>query len=255
MVAYNTITAITNHDLFKFKGDVVMGNKRKSKFHIGDIVVISLYGTVGTITDVKMLNGTYAYEVNYSEGLYLENTLCLFTEYEDEVYEMERINIELNYFFGDLVMVAGYGSELFKVEGFRTEIWRYKEDAWEEVIYELSRIADGEWLEVTEEEITLIADVDQTNTLLQKLGLLYFLKKDQKSLELHNSMNKFRKSEKELLLLKKERKEIIDGLLDTYNDYKLLYEMFHDDEYKQVMDLVMNNIKRFVMIKRKVDES
>lgn len=31
-----------------------------------------MYGTVGNITDVKFLDGAYVYEVNYSEGLYIE---------------------------------------------------------------------------------------------------------------------------------------------------------------------------------------
>ena len=46
-----------------------MGRRRKAKFQINDTVVIMMYGTVGKITDVKWLDGTYVYEVNKSEGL------------------------------------------------------------------------------------------------------------------------------------------------------------------------------------------
>ena len=56
--------------------------------------------------------------------------------------------------------------------GFRTEIWRYKEDAWEDIIYELSRIGDGQWLEASEDELILVADAENANAFLQKLGLL-----------------------------------------------------------------------------------
>ena len=61
------------------------------------------------------------------------------------------------------VQVYGYGSDLFKVVGFRTEIWRYKEDAWEDIIYELSRIGDGQWLEASEDELILVADAENAN--------------------------------------------------------------------------------------------
>src|SRR5690606_22840176 len=112
--------------------------KKKPKYKIGDTVVITMYGTVGKITDVKWLDDMYVYEVNKSEGLYMESSLQILSEFEGEIMEKEHIDIEYKYFFGDLVHVKGYGSELFKVVGFRTEIWRYKEDAWEDVIYELS---------------------------------------------------------------------------------------------------------------------
>ena len=136
-----------------------------------------MYGTVGKITDVKWLDGNYVYEVNNSEGLYVESGLQLLSEYKGKIVEQEQIDIEYKFFFGDLVQVSGYGSDLFKVVGFRTEIWRYKEDAWEDVIYELSRVRDGEWLEASEEELTLVADAESAETFIQKLGLLYLINK------------------------------------------------------------------------------
>jgi hypothetical protein len=57
-------------------------------------------------------------------------------------------------------------------------------------------------------------------------------------------MNPFRKLEQEQLKLKREKKEIIDGLLDVYNDYKWLYEWFGDEEYKQMMELVVHYLKK-----------
>jgi hypothetical protein len=57
-------------------------------------------------------------------------------------------------------------------------------------------------------------------------------------------MNPFRKLEQEQLKLKREKKEIIDGLLDVYNDYKWLYEWFGDEEYKQMMELAVHYLKK-----------
>lgn len=220
-----------------------MSKKKKPKYKIGDTVVITIYGTVGKVTDVKWLDDMYVYEVNKSEGLYMESSLQMLSEYEGEIMEKEHIDIEYKYFFGDLVQVKGYGSDLFKIVGFRTEIWRYKEDAWEDVIYELSRINDGEWLEAGEEELTLVADAESADAFIQKLGLLYMINKKEKLPELKDSAHSFRKAEKELLEGIKERKVLIDGLLDIYNDYRILYEMFQDDEYKHIMRVILRKLK------------
>lgn len=223
-----------------------MEKRKKPKYKIGDTVVITMYGTVGKVTDIKWLDGMYVYEINKSEGLYLESSIQLLPEYEGTVMEKEHIDIEYSYFIGDLVQVKGYGSDLFKIVGFRTEIWRYKEDAWEDVIYELSRISDGEWLEAGEEELTLVADADSANTFIQKLGLLYLVNKKSKPPELENSKNSFRRAERQLLNKKKETSQLIDGLLDIYNDYRFLYDLFQDDEYKHVMRVVIHKLKLIV---------
>jgi hypothetical protein len=219
-----------------------MDKKKKPKFKIGDTVVITMYGTVGKITDVKWLDGKYLYEVNNSEGLYVEAGLQLLSEFKGKIVEQEQIDIEYKFFFGDLVQVSGYGSELFKVVGFRTEIWRYKEDAWEDVVYELSRVRDGEWLEASEEELTLVADAESADTFIQKLGLLYMINKQQNPIKLPKLQNILRKAEVEEMERKKEQKELIDSLLDIYNDYRILYEMFHDQEYYQVMRVVLRKL-------------
>lgn len=223
-----------------------MKERKKPKFRIGDTVVITIYGTVGKITDVKWLDGMYVYSINGSEGLFMESSLQQLSEYEGSIMEKEQIDIEYRYFIGDLVHVKGYGSDLFKVVGFRTEIWRYKEDAWEDVIYELSRISDGEWLEAGEEELTLIADAESADTFIQKLGLLYLVNKKQKPLELQEPIKSNRKAEKQVLDEKKEISQLIDGLLDIYNDYSNLYQMFGDEEYKHIMIVVLRKLKLIV---------
>ncbi|MBO0958308.1 hypothetical protein J1P26_01065 [Neobacillus sp. MM2021_6] len=221
-----------------------MAKRKKSKYQIGDTVVITMYGTVGKVTDVKWLEGKYVYEVNKSEGLYIEEALQLLSEYDGSIMEQEQIDIEYKFFFGDLVQVSGYGADLFKVVGFRTEIWRYKEDAWEDVIYELSRVSDGEWLEAGEEELTLVADAENADTFIQKLGLLYLVNKNEKTEKNPKLLqNMIRKAEVEEIERKKEKKELIDNLLDIYNDYRILYDMFQDQEYYQVMRVILRKLE------------
>ncbi|MDN3019386.1 hypothetical protein PH210_24750 [Paenibacillus sp. BSR1-1] len=223
-----------------------MTKRKKPKYKIGDTVVITIYGTVGRVTDVKWLDGKYVYEVNKSDGLFIEEALQLLSEYDGTIMEQEQIDIEYKFFIGDLVQVAGYGADLFKVVGFRTEIWRYKDDAWEDVIYELSRVSDGEWLEAGEEELTLVADAESADTFIQKLGLLYLVNKQEKPTKNPNLQNMVRKAEFEEIERKKEKKELIDNLLDIFNDYRILYELFHDQEYYQVMRVILRKLESLV---------
>jgi hypothetical protein len=224
-----------------------MKKRKIPKYKVGDTVVITMYGTVGKVTDVKWLDGKFVYEVNNSDGLFVESGLQLLSEYEGALVEQEQIDIEYKFFFGDLVQVSGYGSDLFKIVGFRTEIWRYKEDAWEDVIYELSRISDGEWLEAGEEELTLVADAESADTFIQKLGLLYLVKNEEKQVTLSKTQsNIIRKAELEEIERKKEKKQLIDNLLDIFNDYKILYTLFHDQEYYQVMRVILRKLQSVV---------
>lgn len=224
-----------------------MEKRKKPKFNIGDTVVITIFGTVGKVTDIKWLDGLHVYEINKSEGLYLETSLQMLSEYDGKLMEKEQIDIEYKYFFGDLVQVKGYGSDLFKVVGFRTEIWRYKEDAWEDVIYELSRIKDGEWLEAGEEELTLVADSESADTFIQKLGLLFSANKEVRpSVNLDKKSLQPRAGEKEELRKINQRRMTIDHLLDIYNDYRILYKWFNDDEYAHVMRVIIRKLSLLV---------
>ncbi len=232
-----------------------MNERNRAKFKIGDTVVITKSGTVGKITDVKWLDGMHVYRINGSDGLFMESSLQSLAEFEGNVMEKERIDIEYRYFIGDIVQVKEYGADLFRVVGFRTEIWRYKEDAWEDIIYELSRISDGEWLEAGEEELMLIVDAESADTFIQKLGLLYFANKKQRPLELTQPITSFRKAEKEYLHKKKELSQLIDGLLDIYNDYALLFDMFHDEEYKQIMKVILRKLQLIVNNSRPLNKS
>ncbi|MCM3588025.1 hypothetical protein M3182_20175 [Mesobacillus maritimus] len=224
-----------------------MANRKEPKYKIGDTVVITIYGTVGKVTNIKWLDGLYVYEINKGQGLYLESSLMPLDEYEGKLLEKEHIDIEYKFFFGDLVQVKGYGSDLFKIVGFRTEIWRYKEDSWEDVIYELSRLKDGEWLEAGEEELTLIADAESADLFIKKFGLL--LNTDKKILSGQDEKKQTssrRKSEKEELRKKSMKQSLIDSMLDLYNDYRILHEWFGDEEYAKVMKVVLRKLSVIV---------
>jgi len=223
-----------------------MPKRKKPKYKIGDTVVITIYGTVGRVTDVKWLDGDFVYEVNKSQGLFGESALKMLSEFEGTVMEQEQIDIEYKFLIGDLVQISGYGTDLFKVVGFRTEIWRYKDDAWEDVIYELARVTDGEWLEAGEEELTLVADAEAADTFIQKLGFLYLVNKQDKTTMKKKLQNMVKREEKEELEKNIQKKELIDQLLDIYNDYRILYEMFQDQEYAQVKRLILRKLENLV---------
>jgi regulator of replication initiation timing len=239
--AYNNIlNSRLNHEEGR-----AMAKRRKPKFEIGDAVVITSFGTTGEITDIKWIDGNYYYEIT-KDGLFLEERLQLLSEYEGQIIEKEQIDIEYQFFFGDIVQVKGYGSDLFKIVGFRTEIWRYKEDAWEDVIYELSRITDGEWLEAAEEELTLVADAEQADSFIKNLSHLYMDNKNE-TLKLP-APKKIEKTEskKENHDHQTKKKEVIDNLLDVYNDYQILAKMFEDPEYEKIKRGILRKLKRLL---------
>ncbi len=66
------------------------------------------------------------------------------------------------------MQVTGYDKDVFRIVGFITEVWRYKNDAWEDTIYELSRITDGEWLEADESDLTLLANAQTANAIFEE---------------------------------------------------------------------------------------
>lgn len=215
-----------------------MERRKKPKYNIGDTVVITIYGTVGKVTDVKWLDGVYVYEINQSDGFYKETILSLLSEYDGEIIEQEQIDIEYQFFIGDLVQVKGKGSDLYKIIGFRTEIWRSIDEAWEEVRYELARIDDGEWLEAGEEDLFLLAEAEDAEGFMEKLGILYSINQQQK-IQKQSLEEKIEAAQDEL-----QQEKLIDRLLDIYNDYQALYQWFGDEEYLLIMEAALRELKK-----------
>ncbi|MGN1401088.1 MAG: hypothetical protein ACI4XL_06270 [Bacillus sp. (in: firmicutes)] len=222
-----------------------MGNKKEAKFKVGDTVVITMYGTVGKVTDIKYLKeeNHYMYEVNNSKTMYKESVLLPFSEYDGHTFEVqEMINIEYKFYFGDLVKVANYEGQYFKVIGFRTEIWRYKDFSWEEIVYELARVPDGEELEANEEDLKLVTEADSADSYFKKLGIT--ASPEKKTVKKPASEKK--KTVKKQGRPSKEDLQMVDFLLDLYNDYSCLYENFQDEEYKKVMMLALIKLKTLI---------
>ncbi|MTH52020.1 hypothetical protein GKZ89_01270 [Bacillus mangrovi] len=218
------------------------------KYKMGEVVVIVLYGTVGTVTNVYKLNQSFLYEVNHGDVLFFESALSLYKDYEGKIFEIERIEVEYQFAIGDLVHVNGYGTDLFKIVGLRTEIWRYLEDGWEDMVYELMRVADGEWLEAAEEEMTLVMSNNEAEKSLHQI-MLMLNKEGAEGEAQEEAKGKSTGSQPAYSLGKHESKrdpgQLINDLLDIYNDYRMLYLQFGDQEYKEMMDMVMDSLKRF----------
>lgn len=220
-----------------------MSSKNRPKFSIGDIVVIIMYGTVGTVTKLHQVDQHFVYEVNHGDILFFENALQLFSEYEGTIIETEKISIEVLYQIGDIVLVKGYGGSLFRIVGIRTEIWRYADDGWEELTYELTRMSDGEWLEATEDEMSLMISNQEAETFIQQLHLNNMLVDENKYFS--SLITKQLTSDAYPKKDNDDLNEMIDELLDIYNDYKTLYLMFQDPEYKEMMNLILKSLMRY----------
>ncbi len=219
-----------------------MSKRKKPKFQVGDIVVMVLYGIVGEVTQLKEIEHSYVYELDGNDGFYLESSLMHLDEFNGKDFDFEQINIDYKFFFGDLVKVPSTGKDIYKVVGFRTEIWRYKDESWEDVIYELAKITDGDWLECAEDEMTLVAEAKDAER---------FIKKQEVGNAGKNTTNKTysRKKKpvtKEIIvkpLTEAQKKEKIDQLLDLYSDYRHLKNQFGDEEFDKVLKMIVKKLK------------
>lgn len=206
-----------------------MTKRGQPKFTLGDTVVIAKDGITSTINKIVNHDGNWYYSLENNENLYAECNLLFQKEYEKSFQKRENINIEYKYHFGDIVRVKGYGQELFVIIGFRAEIWRYKESSWEDIIYELSRITDGQWLEAAEEELTYITNEDNAKKLINAK------KQTAAKNQLLISPQKTQSRTKEI--------SDIDSLLDMYNDYLFLYQNFGEAGYKKKMREILRKLE------------
>lgn len=221
-----------------------MKGKNSPKYKIGDIVVIIMYGTVGTITKLHQVEQHFVYEVNHSDVLFFEKALHLFSDYEGAMIETEKITINIQYQIGDIVLVKGYGDSLFRIVGVRTEVWRYDNDGWEELTYELTSVAAGEWLEATEEEMSLMISNQEAESFIQQLHFNHTIIDENlyySSIISNHISSESISTANEL----QDQSKMVDELLDIYNDYKTLYEMFNEPEYKEMMIIILKSLHRY----------
>jgi hypothetical protein len=68
--------------------------------------------------------------------------------------------------FFDLVRVDGYWPRVFRVDGYRIEHWRYPNETWTDMVYELVDAHTGEFLEADVEDLTLVETADKADDWL-----------------------------------------------------------------------------------------
>lgn len=204
-----------------------MGNE-KPKFAVGDMVVVERDGTLSMVQKIFRVDGGWFYKLNNYDDLISEKNLAL-NKTNDFLKKRENVYIQYKFRFGDIVRVKGYGQDLFIVIGFRAEIWRYKESAWEDIIYELAKINDGQWLEASEEELTYITNEENAKKLINGK------KKNLAKNPLPLSSPKLQGRQKEMA--------DIDRLLDMYNDYYYLYQNFGEANYRKKMKEILKKLE------------
>jgi hypothetical protein len=168
------------------------------------------------------------YELQELAEVVMESELVPLDEAEDldqdtDDVEEETIVFEQNYNYGDLVYVEGYDEQVYKVEGIIIEIYRYQNEEWTEVSYELEK--DGMCIYAYDEDMSLVR-VEQSN--------------GKEPLQPQSNLSGRDISPQE----KKESLQIqINQLLDDYNDYQTLYHLFKDEEYQELVESVLEELK------------
>lgn len=207
-----------------------MTKNQNAKYKIGDLVIDHKNEYIGRIVKLYLFEDQWFYQLNNREELIPEHQLSLANNEKFVLHKKENIHIDYKFQFGDIVQVKGYGKDLFVVIGFRCEIWRYRNSAWEDLVYECSRLKDGEWLEATEEELVYITNEENAKR--------FFTTTQVKTLSPPKTY---------------KHKEIIDvdTLLDMYNDYKSLYENFGEISYKKKMNEIIKKLEALNHYNRK----
>ncbi|HHT7237738.1 MULTISPECIES: histidinol dehydrogenase [Bacillus] len=125
----------------------------------------------------------------------------------------------------DTVQFAENDGHMYRIVGYRLEKGFYPKDEWTHIIYELLREFDGYTMDAEEEEIVKVIQVEDEYYKIQEVsGYRYPVKMKQKQ-----------------QVMKREK---IDDLLDTYNDYKRLADFFKDLLYEQKAEEVLQEMKR-----------
>jgi DNA integrity scanning protein DisA with diadenylate cyclase activity len=105
-------------------------------------------------------------------------------------------------------------------------------------------MSDGEWLEATEDEISLMISNQEAEAFLEQLQLNNTISDESghfaSIINDHISKDTTNKTDEV-----QDQKKMIDELLDIYNDYKALYQMFKDPEYKDMMNLILKSLNRY----------
>jgi hypothetical protein len=164
------------------------------------------------------------------------------------------------YGFGDLVLVNGYYPRIFQIDGKRTERWQYRDEDWTVVVYELYDVANNDWIEAEESDLTMVADAGQADEYLAAnpapmtestsidlsdfifgMGATTMAKKEPaKPTARELSAQEAEKRKKE----RKEKAEKIDDLLDQRNWYQAALGRTNNEEFDDRVFAVDCELKR-----------
>ncbi len=78
--------------------------QNKPKFQVGDIVVVIMYGTVGTITKVHQIDKHYLYEVNHNEVYTLNHLFSFIKIMRVSLSTWRSLILNMNSLLGTLFM-------------------------------------------------------------------------------------------------------------------------------------------------------
>lgn len=159
---------------------------------------------------------------------------------------------EIFFNFFDLVRADGLWPRVFRVEGYHIDNWRYPNEQWTDMVYELTDVYSGEFLEADVEDLTLVETADKAEEYLRNnpapaqpkhfaidvshliKGAETVAKEERKptAREISGQIADERKA------ARKAKAEQIDRLLDQMNDYKRLVAEFGDEEYKARVEYI-----------------
>ncbi|MDQ0270787.1 hypothetical protein [Cytobacillus purgationiresistens] len=72
-----------------------------------------------------------------------------------------------DFYFGDLVTVAGYGQRIFQIDAYTDSYYYSPEVEFADLYYEVTSVDNGEFLIADEVDLTLVADAGQADEYLR----------------------------------------------------------------------------------------
>lgn len=88
----------------------------------------------------------------------------------------EDEGFERHYDIGDFVKINGYGDSVWEVDGYAYSQYRYKDEAWDELTYELTCVVSphdsevGDYNEAYDEDLTLECGADKTKAYMARIA-------------------------------------------------------------------------------------
>lgn len=173
----------------------------------------------------------------------------------DEHLHDDTFEFELPATHGDLVEVDGYEWRVFRVTGYRHEIYKYPNETWTDLVYELVDVVTSEWLEADAEDLELLADEANADRYMQTIDYKNYprnqtfsygketvsMAKGERKLTPREQSAKEAEERKQA---RKEKAEQIDNLLDIANWNRKMLEKTNDEAYGDRLLAVEAELKK-----------